>query len=240
MLKFSKDNAKLHGQGIVTFNLPAGYSCPGARECKTFADQDTGAITDAPGQRHRCYMATLEGAFTTLRDLVWHNFDLLTAARTTECMVELLTEALPRGWRGVRIHADGDFFNLNYFRAWMIVAGLNPKLFFYAYTKSLPFWVLGMQEGIIPANMTFVASRGGRFDKLIDKHDLREAIVVHHPDEAAALGLKIDKDDTLAQNGKIKRFALLLHGTGPAGSAHSKALKRMRDEGIEYTYSRRK
>jgi hypothetical protein len=238
-LKFSKENAKLQGQGILTFNLPAGFSCPGARECKAFADPDTGTITDGPCQRHRCYMATLECAYPNLRRLVWHNFNLLTLARETDKQSELLEMSFPRaGWRGVRIHTDGDFFSLAYFRAWMGMAERHPGLFFYAYTKSLNFWVSEEQMGRIPTNMTLTASRGGKYDKMIDQHGLREAIVVHHPDDAERMHLEIDHDDKLAQNPRVKRFALLLHGMGPKGSKHAAALKKMREQNIQFSYPR--
>ena len=236
MLKFSKINAKLEGQGILTFKLPAGYSCPGAKDCRTFVDPDLGTVRDAPGQKYRCYMATLEALRPLMRELAWNNFNELTAARTTVRMVELLTEAMPKGWRGVRIHDDGDFFNLDYFRAWTMFARLNPHLFFYAYTKSLPFWVLEMQRGEIPDNVTLVASRGGKYDHLIDRHNLRECVVVFHPDQAAALGLEIDHDDSLARNPAVHKFCLLIHGTGPKGSEHAAALTRMRKEGVLFSY----
>jgi hypothetical protein len=238
MVKFSKINAKLEGQGILTFKLPAGHSCPGAKECRTFADPDTGVITDGVGQKYRCYMALMEAAFKTVRTRAWDNYNTLVEARTTEKMVELLALALPRGWRGVRIHDDGDFFNLAYFRAWLAFARVNPRLLFYAYTKSLPFWVVEMQLGNIPDNLVLTASYGGRYDHLIAQHDLRNCRVVNHPDEAEALGLTIDHDDSLARNARVKSFALLLHGHGQKkGSEASAALKRMRDEGIEYSYS---
>lgn len=237
MVKFSKENAKLQGQGILTFKLPAGHSCPGAKDCRTFADPDTGTITDGPHQKFRCYAASLEAVYTSVRELSWHNFDTLSAAGTTERMVEELVTSMPKGWRGVRIHDAGDFFNIHYFRAWMAVAQVNPHMFFYAYTKSLPFWVAEMQKGNIPRNMVLTASRGGRHDRLIDLHALREAVVVYHPDEAKCLGLEIDHTDALARDPKVLKFALLIHGTGPKGSEHAAALKVLRKDKIGYSYS---
>lgn len=239
LLKFSTDNTKLKGQGILAFNLPAGHSCPGARACRTFACPDTGKITDAPGQEHRCYAASMEAAFPALRRAVWHNFMLLTEAATEERITSLIMASLPRGWRGMRVHSDGDFFSLPYFRAWLGVARAHERMFFYAYTKSVNFWVLERARGNIPPNMLFTASRGGRYDHLIDEHKLKEAVVVKHPEEAEALGLRIDHDDSLARDARVSKFALLLHGMQPAGSEASAALKRMRGEGIHYSYTRK-
>jgi hypothetical protein len=66
LLKFSKGNGKLRNRLI--FSLPAGYSCPHAGICKTFADRVTGSITDLPQMtvRHcrtdeyRCFAAMSE------------------------------------------------------------------------------------------------------------------------------------------------------------------------------------
>ena len=68
------------------------------------------------------------------------------------------------------------------------------------------------------------ASRGGKWDNLIDEKGWKEARVVYSEEEAADLGLEIDHDDTHAAFGK-KSFALLLHGTQPKGSVAGEALK---------------
>ena len=49
LLKFSKSNGKLSNRLI--FSLPAGHSCPHAGKCHTFANRDSGEITDTP---HGC------------------------------------------------------------------------------------------------------------------------------------------------------------------------------------------
>ena len=59
LLKITDGNAKL--KGIYHFSLPSGWSCPGAKNCKTFADRETGKITDkqveVDGVEIRCYAA---------------------------------------------------------------------------------------------------------------------------------------------------------------------------------------
>ena len=44
LLRFTFGNAKL--KGIYHYSLPSGYTCPGAKNCKTFADEHTGKIRD--------------------------------------------------------------------------------------------------------------------------------------------------------------------------------------------------
>jgi hypothetical protein len=233
-LKFGAGNGKL-AEDIATFSLPSGYSCPGARACLAKANIDTGRITDGPHQEFRCFSASTEAAFPSTRISRWNNYKLLIAARTVDKMAKLLISGVgttPRNTRAVRVHVAGDFFSQDYFDAWMKTARHYPDLKFYAYTKSLPFWVARL--GKLPSNFTFVASYGGRHDPLISAHNLPSAIVVSHPVEAEALGLMIDKDDSLAMKGQ--NLALLLHATQPAGSEAAAALQRMREDAIEFSY----
>ena len=50
----------------------------------------------------------------------------------------------------------------------------------------------------IPNNLVLTASRGGSQDELIEKHNLREAVVVYSEEAAAEKGLEIDSDDSHA------------------------------------------
>jgi hypothetical protein len=65
------------------------------------------------------------------------------------------------------------------------------------------------------------ASYGGKYDNLIEKHNLRYAKVVYSEDEATRLHLEIDHDDSHAMSHGAS-FALLLHGTQPAGTVAAK------------------
>jgi len=238
LLRFTYGNAKLD-RGIAILSLPAGHACPGARECLAKAHRDTGRLTDGPQAKLRCYAATQEAVFRNARNLRWHNMDLLKKAGSRNRIRALLVRSLQElESKILRVHGSGDFFNTHYFDALMDAASDLRKVEFYAYTKSLLFWSdrLSRMENM-PSNVRLVASRGGRFDSLIDKFNLPEVVVVNHPDEAKALKLKIDKDDSLARDKKLHRFALLLHGAQPAGSEASAALKRMRKEGVEFGYS---
>ena len=126
-------------------------------------------------------------------------------------------------WTGIcRIHVSGDFFNQVYFDAWLQVAKRNPNRLFYAYTKSLVFWLNRLND--IPENFVLTASRGGLDDDLIEKHDLREAKVVFDENYKE---LPIDDDDSHAAipDTKNESFALLIHGSQPKGSDASRALQ---------------
>jgi hypothetical protein len=139
--------------------------------------------------------------------------------------------------RYIRIHVGGDFFNQIYFDAWIETAKRNPGIIFYAYTKSLNFWVARLND--IPDNFRLTASRGGRWDHLIEPNNLRTAEVVFTEAEANIRGLEIDHDDSHAYGDDPKSFALLIHGVQRKGSEASKAVSALRKAGIT-GYSKKK
>lgn len=112
-----------------TFSLPAGreYSCPNATNfCSSI-----------------CYAGNLERIYKGFRDVVLHNWNMLKDAdRNT--MINYLTLMIIEfdkecdKWdapKVFRIHADGDFFNVNYTYAWMYVIKAFPQIQFWAYTR---------------------------------------------------------------------------------------------------------
>lgn len=111
------------------FSLPSGKSCPGMTSiCEKV-----------------CYAGKLEKMYPSFRALVEHNFNLLKDASPLE-MIELLSEMIAdfradcdkRGAKKLfRIHADGDYFNVDYAWAWKQVILSNPDIQFWSYTRSL-------------------------------------------------------------------------------------------------------
>ena len=226
----------IHRDHGYTLNLPSGHSCPFASDCLSKAARVTGKITDGKDTLFRCFSATSEARSTRARDQGWRNFEKLRRL-DYEQMVQLINESLPENAEIVRPHVRGDFFNHRYYEAWLQVARLRPNVLFYIYTKSLPYVIANLDK--TPENFIVNASRGGRYDDLIDEYNLKVAEVVYSPEEAEAKGLPIDHDETHAIT-KTGSFALLLHGTQPAGSDASKALSKMNREGVEFAYSRKR
>lgn len=223
-LHFGLGNSKL-ADIIHTFSLPAGWTCPKANECLSKADRLTGRITDGEDCRFRCFAATNESRATTVRVARWRNFELLKSARTIQGMANLIQRSLPYGVIKVRVHVSGDFFSETYFLAWVNVAIANPTVIFYGYTKRCD--LLAKYKGQLPANFRFTASKGGKCDNLIEKHNLKFAEVVFSTEEARRKGLEIDHDDSHAIEGDAS-FALLLHGTQPAGTEAGEAWKEIK------------
>jgi hypothetical protein len=229
LLKFGKGNAKL-SKNIYTFSLPAGHSCPFAFECKASADRSTGKIKDGKDQVFRCFAASQEALYTNTRNARWHNYDLLKKLKTASKMTDLIVDSLPPKADTVRVHVSGDFFSQVYFDAWMAVARLYPKKKFYAYTKSLPYWL--ERRETIPENFNLTSSKGGRSDDLIELNKLKYAEVVFTEDQAIELNLELDHDDSHAYDGK-ESFGLLIHGSQKKGIKASVALSNLKKKGIK-------
>jgi hypothetical protein len=232
-LKFGDPNAKLKkmirkmGLTLKTFTLPAGHTCPAAKDCLSRADRVTGKVTDGPDTIFRCFMASAEARSPSLRNLVWHNLGLIKDALVdgVDACADLICESLPKKFDIMRVHVGGDYFSKKYLQAWIEVAKRNPDKVFYSYSKSLHLF----KEFALPENLVLTASRGGKHDDLIDLHGWKEALVVYSEQEAIDKGLEIDHDDTHAAFGK-ENFALLIHGTQPKGSMASQALQAIKQK----------
>ena len=232
-LKTSPPNGKIDYDSL---SLLSGHTCPFAHTCMTKVHKVTKKIIDGKFSDTRCFSATEEVAFRSVFNQRQHNTNLLQECNSVQEMHDLFDMSIRISLDPFRIHVGGEFYNQLYFDAWLEYAAKNPYRIFYAYTKSLPYWINRIDS--IPDNFSLTASYGGRADNLIKEHNLKYALVVGHPDEAEKLGLKIDHDDSLAIYGSDS-FALLLHGTQKAGSKRSEDLKRMNRENIAYRYKRR-
>lgn len=247
LLKFSTGNGKLKNRLI--FSLPAGYACPHAGVCKTFADRTTGLITDLPQYTgveatddFRCFAAMAETR-PAVREARWHNWDLIrdtmyqngNQAVLIADLIDLSLMHQPHKDL-VRIHESGDFWTENYMRAWIMVAQRRPNQIFYAYTKSLGMWIT--LKDIMPKNFMLTASFGGTLDYLIPKYPdtfKRVSHVVYTEEDAQAKGLEIDHDDSHCLGDKP--FALLVHGSQRAGSDAMAAITKRKKEGKFTGYS---
>lgn len=181
-------------RGVVyEFNLPAGHSCPFAATCLVKVNRETGKFVNE-SEDYRCYAASAE-RFPSVRDSRWQNFDNARKG---------IVPDPPKLAKSIRVHASGDFFNQDYFDKWMDIARKHSDKEFWAYTKSLKYWVRRL--GSIPENFVLTASVGGRDDHLIAEHNLKNVIVVASETDTY---LPIDMNDDLARNPAIKQFALV-------------------------------
>lgn len=252
---FSKANAKLkaladvpsldvyhHGKQskIYSFDLLSGWSCPFAEEClsKVVVKDGKRTIQDGSKTRFRCFSASQEVLYTAAYNKRSSNFESLRGKSAKE-MYSMIVDAMPKNAGLVRLHVAGDFFSPQYFQAWVQVARDHKDILFYAYTKSLPYWVKMRKE--IPWNLVLTASRGGRCDHMIDEHGLRESVVVYSEQEAEQMGYEIDHDDSHAciPEEREQSFALLIHGVQPKGSEAAQAIKELKRSGVKFSYNRK-
>jgi len=241
VLNISKGNAKLDWPYL---SLPAGYTCPMATVCKSFAAKsgkkfkDGSSIKAGPEREFLCYAARQQAQYhKTAGKSAFSNLQLLQDANKAlgiDGMTELIVNSIEyHGFGNVkvfRIHEGGDFFSNDYFKAWIGVAKQFPSIIFYTHTTSLNFWL--SNQSSVPRNMKLIASVDKNNEEFIMKNKLRYAKVVYSVEEARELGLKIDYDDTVAAFGD-ESFALLIHGQQPAGSDASKAIQNIKKSGTD-------
>jgi len=191
--KFIK-NTKYYTGVVYEWNLPAGWSCPMAKECKVLVGRETGKFDIHDGS-FRCYAASAE-RFPAVRKHRWANF---------EYVIHHGIPFLPVGCKNVRIHSSGDFFSQRYFDMWVEFCRNHPEVNFWAFTKSIPFWVNRL--GQIPDNLILTARYGGKYDILIDSCGLKSARVYKSLDDVPD-GMPVDNNDDWARKPDIS-FALL-------------------------------
>tara|TARA_A200000159_G_C7337911_1_gene345849 strand:+ start:1293 stop:2312 length:1020 start_codon:yes stop_codon:yes gene_type:complete len=216
VLTFGTANSKLSYLGTTSFSLPAGYTCPYARICKSKVPREGKKITDYGDIR--CFQSTIELARPSVRKSRWKNFDLVrskSAGEITDLILKSLKyhESKVRAIKVLRVHDSGDFFNQNYFDGWLEAIRMRPDIVFYAYTKAIPLWKARKDK--IPPNFKLIASEGGTNDDDIEE-TFRRAVIVSGVDEAIEKQLGVDVNEFLAIFGEGD-FALLLHGTQPKG-----------------------
>lgn len=173
---------------------PLERLAPFALECKVVVDRVTGKFDIHKGA-YRCYAAGPE-RFPGVREHRWRNFDFVKGGGVP---------ILPKNCKAVRIHAAGDFFNQEYFDMWLDLARVHPGVEFWAFTKSLRYWVKRL--GSIPGNLVLTASYGGRSDELIEEYGLKHCKVYGSREEVPE-GMPIDINDDWARTPGVN-FALL-------------------------------
>jgi len=235
LLTFSHGNAKL-GKKTLIFSLPAGKTCPGALFCLSFAAVDENGkrhVVDGPQTQFRCFAATSEAQYDGPFYSRARNLQLIVDAIQSggvDDAANLINNSIQssrkKNTKLVRIHESGDFFSGVYLDAWIAVARINPDLKFYCYSKNLPLFL----DANLPDNFFMTASYGGKFDHYIDAGVFpRYSKVVHTDEEAEAIGLEVDHDDSHCFGDSP--FALLVHSTQPKGSTYGKAVWARRKAG---------
>lgn len=236
MITFSKPNDKLRKlqekthKRVFSFNLSAGQTCPFAKDChsKVVLINGKTKIQDSPGCVYRCYAASLEALYYNV--YIGHKRNSQIVKLPKKEIVSLLLHHIPRKAQIIRLHTSGDFTSQKYFDAWLEVVRKRTDLIFYAYTKSLPYWIRRIKE--IPENFILTASYGGRYDHLIREYNLRSALVVYSREEASQKNLLLEETEEIVSdpNKRNTNVAILLHGIQPAGTLIAKIAYKLKKE----------
>ena len=99
---------------------------------------------------------------------------------------------------------SGDFYSQDYFDMWLELCKRHKGVEFWAYTKSVNYWINRLNK--IPNNLVLTASRGGRYDDLIEKYNLKNVEIIKTKEQAK--GRPIDLKDEQARKPNIN-FCLL-------------------------------
>jgi len=181
---------KYYSGVVYEWNLPTGWTCPAAKECLVKVDKVTGKMENKSNQ-YKCYSASAE-RFPGVRKSRWNNFE----------QSKITIPLLPKNCNSVRIHSSGDFYSQKYFDKWIDYCKENKDVEFWAYTKSINFWVKRINE--IPDNLILTASYGGKFDNLINEYNLKNVIVV----KEIKNDKPIDYNDDVARTKDISFYLL--------------------------------
>ena len=105
--------------GVRTFNLPARFTCPGSSLwCE-----------------HNCYAC--KGKFTIPSVAYAQQARLERTLDLAAFVDDMVAEC--SGLARVRVHSSGDFYSLDYLRAWQDIAAMCPDTVFFGYTRC---WVI--------------------------------------------------------------------------------------------------
>lgn len=169
MLKFSYQNQKINllakylglkKKEVLSFDVPAGWTCPKADICKSMANKETGKIKRTG--KFLCFASKGEAYAPAARRLRWHNLLEINACRSGgdhAKIVELIQSSMPKEIKILRIHSSGDFYCEEYFKAWVEIAKNNPHITFFGYTKELDYVLFEK-----PSNFVLQYSWGGKDD----------------------------------------------------------------------------
>lgn len=157
-------NAKLkktsleNGKRVLNFSLPAYKTeegktvCPFAKDCIKY-----------------CYAQKGNYRYPSVQKGLNKRYKL---SKTDEFVPMMNATILLERPTHVRIHDSGDFYSVKYLNKWIQIAKDNKDVIFYAYTKSIKFFINGL---LLPKNLKIIFSEGSKTDNLINVNKHRHA-----------------------------------------------------------------
>lgn len=183
-----KETSEKVGLNIFNFSIPAYKSKTGKLTCP-FADSCVKYCYAQKGNYKR---------FPKIGELMEQRYQL---TKQTIFIASMNIEIKKKKADAIRIHDSGDFYSKEYLQKWISIANDNPKVKFYAYTKSIPLFI-GKE---LPNNMDIIFSTGSKKDELINFDNDRHAKIFDNLEELQEAGY--------INASKIDFFATKFHST---------------------------
>jgi len=191
MKKTSKENkAKILNFSIPAYKTKSGKStCPFAGGCQKYCYAQKGNYTRFP-----IVQELMEKKYLLSKQ---DNFPFL-----------INTEIQKKKPTHVRIHDSGDFYSPLYLQKWVDIANDNKEVIFYAYTKSIKFFVEGFA---VPTNLKIIFSEGSKTDNLINVNKHRHARIFKTSQELKSAGYIDASSNDLQAITDNKKVGLIFH-----------------------------
>ena len=185
-----KNNAKIFNFSIPAYKTKSGkVTCPFAAACVKYCYAQKGNYTRFP-----IVQELMEKKYEISKQ---NNFNSLMNA-----------EIKKKKATHIRIHDSGDFYSIKYLSKWVQIAEFNPSIIFYAYTKSIKFFVDGL---LLPDNMKIIFSEGSKTDELINPKTDRHARIFKNIDLLNAAGYIDASANDLQAITENKKVGLIFH-----------------------------
>jgi len=197
-----KYTAKLHDVKIVNFSIPdyksksGQLTCPFAKDCIKF-----------------CYAGKGMYNFSNVSDALELRYEESKKASFEETINLQISRMRDNKQKYVRIHDSGDIYSKKYFLKWVSIMTDNPGTRFYFYTKSVS--IVKPLESILPENVSYAYSFGGKNDDMIDVTKDRHAKIFNTEKELLDAGYHNASFDDLQRTSWINpdniKIGLILH-----------------------------
>ena len=191
MKKTSKENkTKIFNFSIPAYKTKSGkITCPFAKECVKFCYAQKGNYT----------------RFPKIGELMEQKYNI---SKTNNFIPLMNEEIQKKKATHVRVHDSGDFYSIAYLNKWVQIAKNNKSVIFYAYTKSIKFFVNGLK---LPKNLKIIFSEGSKTDNLINVAKDRHARIFKSKKLLAAAGYVNASDNDLKAITENKKVGLVYH-----------------------------
>ena len=191
-----------NGKQFSTHKALPKFTCPQAKDCVAgcYARQGAYRFSNVAKKHHRNLETALSPEFESVLQL-----DLNKAIKQSDRKKQSPL---------IRVHDSGDFFSLDYTLTWLRVMRLNPKVKFYAYTKSVELFkdLRDNFDLTPPTNFSLIYSLGGKQDSLINLETDRHSKVFETLEDLLAAGYADASHNDLVALGSNHKIGLVYHG----------------------------